>query len=97
MDVGEFFEGFGLLVYGVAFITFVRWQVKSDERMRRLAKSRWWVDRRSARKQGLSQEEWFAKFAGSQRQIVKWAFTPFMVVWFAFCIATIIHSFWPGH
>lgn len=95
MIVSQVFEGMGLGAYGVAFYAGSRWYVQDAGRLRKLAESRWRWDRftnRKLRRGEISQEEWFERFARSQREIVKWAFTPFIIVWLVICGAAIVHG-----
>jgi hypothetical protein len=95
MILGQVLEGLGLGAYGVAFYVGSRWYVQDDERLRKMAESRWRWDRLTngkLRRGEISQEEWFDRFARSQRAIVKWTFTPITVLWLAICMATAIHG-----
>ena len=92
MDIGEFFTGLGLCLYCIALLSLVRWYVKDDARMRRMATSRWRIDRRAARKRGLSQDESFYRFAVGTRRNVRWVFTPFLVVCAALSASLIVRS-----
>lgn len=79
MVLGQVVGGVALAAWSTGLYLLARWQVSSDGRMRRLAQSRWWLDRRTVRKvrRGeMSQEEWFAKFIKTYRMTVKWIFTP---------------------
>jgi hypothetical protein len=99
MKAPEFFLGLGLAIFGIVSYGFCLWYVRDDGRMRRMAESRWWLDRRTVRKLRtgeMSRDQWFARWARGQRAIVKWAFTPFFALWIALCVATVVHSF-TGH
>ena len=95
MILSQVFEGMGLGAYGVGFYAVSRWYVRDDTRLRKMAASRWRWDRfthRELRRGEISQEEWFDRFARGQRAIVRWAFTPVIVLWLAICVATTIHG-----
>lgn len=99
MILGQVLEGMGLGAYGLAFYAGCRWYVHDDARMRRMAESRRRWDRLTngkLRRGQISQEEWFDRFARGQRTIVKWAFTPFILLWLAICVATTIHGLISG-
>ena len=99
MDSGQVLLGSALGAYGVTFYGFARWYVRDDERLRRMARSRWGWDRRTMRKLRtgeMSQEESFERFAARQRWIVRWAFTPFIALWLGLCIFTVIHGLLVG-
>jgi hypothetical protein len=95
MNVGQFMAGLGLAAFGIAFVAIARWHVRDDARMRKLAQSRWWFDRRVERKirRGeMLQEEWFDAWIRSQRWLVKWGFSAALVLWLAICVVAIVHS-----
>jgi hypothetical protein len=95
MILSQVFEGVGLGACGVAFCVGSRWSVQDDARLWRMAQSRWRWDRltnRKLRRGQITQEEWFDQFARGQRTIVKWAVTPFMLLWIAICAAATIHG-----
>lgn len=94
MDAGQVAQGLGLGAYGAAFYGYAYWYVQDDARLRRMAESRWWFDRhmRKIRTGKISQEEWYTRFARGQRLIVRWVFTPFMVLWLAVAAFTTIHG-----
>ena len=95
MILSQVFEGMGLGVYGVAFYAGIRWYVRDDERLQKMAESRWRWDRftnRKLRRGEISQAEWFGRFAQGQRAIVKWVFTPVIVLWLGICVVTSIHG-----
>jgi hypothetical protein len=86
--------GVGLGVFGVAFyVVSVLW-VRDDGRMRKLAESRWPIDRRirKIRRGEMSQEQWFTELIRNERALVKWMLTPFIVLWLAVCIAEVVHG-----
>ena len=89
VDAGEIGIGAGLAVWGLTFYIGTKWYVQDDERLRRMAPSRWWLDRRSANKRGLTQDEWFDRWALGQRQLVRWVVTPFLAVWLLLCVAEV--------
>jgi hypothetical protein len=93
MDIGKVVEGVGLAAWGVAFYGLMRWQVRDDHRMRRLAESRWWWDRRlkgRLRRGEISKDEHFDSFIKGQRFIVNWVFTPFIAIFVALGLALAI-------
>jgi hypothetical protein len=95
MILGQVFEGIGLGAWGAGFYALSRWYVRDGKRLRRMAQSRWWLDRwmiAQVRRGQMSQEQWFDRFAKLQRWTVRWAFTPVFVLWAAICAATIIHG-----
>jgi hypothetical protein len=95
MITSQVFEGAGLGAYGIAFYAMSRWYARDDERLRKAAQRRWRWDRLTTRRlrQGrISQEEWFHRFARRQRAIVRWGFTPFIILWLVLCMATAIHG-----
>jgi hypothetical protein len=89
---GQVGMGAGLAAYGCAFYTGARWWVRDDERLRKAAVSRWWVDRGMARRRGLTQEEWDSHWAQGQRSMVKWVIPAFMVLWMALSLGAIVHG-----
>jgi hypothetical protein len=98
MSGGSVALGVGLGVYGVAFyVVSVLW-VRDDGQMRKLAESRWPIDRRmrKIRRGDVSQEQWFAELIRNTRAVVKWVFTPSTVVWLALCINEVVHGL-TGH
>jgi hypothetical protein len=95
MILSQVFEGVGLGAYGVAFYAVSRWYTRDDERLQKMAQSRWRWDRFTTpklRRGEISKEEWFDRFARSQRAIVKWGFTPIIILWLVLCLATTIHG-----
>lgn len=95
MDVGTVAEGVGLGAWGVGFYSLARWQVRDDNRMRRLAESRWWWDRRlkgRIRRGEISKDEHFASFIKGQRFIVKWVFAPVTAIFVALALTIAIHG-----
>jgi hypothetical protein len=85
-----------MAAFGTAFYFSCRWYVRSDDRMRRSAESRWWLDRRAVRRvrRGeMLKDEWFDLWIADQRAIVKWFFTPFIAVWLVLSITEIVHGF----
>jgi hypothetical protein len=95
VNVGQVVTGLGLGAYGIAFYVGCRWYVRDDERMRRAAESRWWLDRRvigKVRDGKMTQEEWFARFTRDQRALVKWAFTPITALWIVLCAVMVVRG-----
>jgi len=92
MNVGQFFTGIGLLAGGVTF-GFACWYGSDFDRARRAGERRWWLDRRVARRRGLTKDEWLDRFAKSQRKLVKYFALPFMAVWCALVFIFIVHAF----
>jgi hypothetical protein len=95
MIPGQVFGGIAVGAWCAGFYVFARWLGSSDRRMRSMAQSRWWLDRRTVRKvrRGeISQEDWFGRFTRQYRSVVKWVFTPFITLVVIVCIATIIHG-----
>jgi hypothetical protein len=43
MNAGEVVEGVGLCAWGLVVYGLMRWQVRDDGRLRRMAESRWWL------------------------------------------------------
>lgn len=99
MDLGQVLQEMGLGAFGLAFYLGCRWYVQDDGRLRRMAESRWWFDRRferQVRSGEMGQEEWFQRFASGQRLIVKWAFTPFIVLWLGLACFMTVHGLLAG-
>jgi hypothetical protein len=95
MVLGQVTGGTGLGALSIGMYLFTRWQAGDDDRMRRLAQSRWWLDRRTVRKvrRGeMSQGEWFNKFAGNYRATIKWVFTPVLALLLLLSIVLIAHG-----
>jgi hypothetical protein len=94
MDAGQVAQGLGLGAYGATFYGLAYWYVQDDARLRRMAESRWWVDRhmRKIRTGEMSQAQWYARFARGQRLIVRRFLTPFMVLWLGIATLTTIHG-----
>lgn len=95
MNVGEVFEGLGLCAWGVAFYALARWQVRDDSRMRRLAESRWRLDRlfsRRLRRGEISKDEHFDSLIRTQRLVVTWVFTPAIALWVAGSVGLVIRG-----
>ena len=38
----------------------------------------------------MTQDEWLEKSARDQRWMVKWVAQPFLAVWFALCLVTVV-------
>jgi hypothetical protein len=99
MDSGQVLEGLGLGAYGVAFYAFVTWYVRDEARLRRMAQSRWRFDRRFERRLRTGQmtrEEWFDRWCRSQRLLVKWIVTPFIVLWLGLAALTAVRGLLAG-
>ena len=99
MDVGKVVEGIGLCAWGRAFYGLARWQVRDDNRMRRMADSRWWLDRRldrrvkgRLRRGEISKDGTFDSFIRGQRFLVKWVLPPFIAVFVALAVALAIQG-----
>ena len=95
MVLGQVVAGVSVGALSTGFYFFARWQGSDDRRMRRLAQSRWWLDRRTVRKvrRGeMSQEEWFSQFAKTYRATVKWAFTPVIGLLLVLSVVLIVHG-----
>ena len=95
MVLGQVAGGVGLGVLSTGLYLFARWQGSDDNRMRRLAQSRWWLDRRTVRKvrRGeMSQEEWFSQLARNYRATIKWAFTPVIALLLLLSVVLIVHG-----
>jgi|SRR5215472_4087432 len=95
MVLGQVTGGVGLGALSAGLYLFARWQGSTDDRMRRLAQSRWWLDRRTVRKvrRGeMSQEEWFSQLARNYRATVKWVFTPFIALFLVLSVVLIVHG-----
>ena len=93
MNVGNVAVGVGLSVWGVVGYAFARWWVGDDARLRRAAKRNWWLDRRlQGRIRRREMTQWFAEWVRHQRATVKWAFTPFLVVWLVLCVGQVVHG-----
>jgi hypothetical protein len=95
MVLGQVAGGVGLGVLSTGLYLFARWQGSDDNRMRRLAQSRWWLDRRTVRKVRRgerSQEEWFSQLARNYRATIKWAFTPVIALLLLLSVVLIVHG-----
>ena len=95
MVLGQVAAGVGVAAWSTGFYIFARWQGSNDSRMRRMAQSRWWLDRRTVRKvrRGkMSQEEWFSKYAKTYRATVKWVFTPAIALILLLSVVLIVHG-----
>jgi hypothetical protein len=95
MVLGQVAGGVGLGVLSTGLYLFARWQGSDDTRVRRLAQSRWWLDRRTVRKvrRGeVSQKEWFSQFARNYRTTIKWAFTPIIALLLLLSVVLIVHG-----
>jgi hypothetical protein len=95
MVLGQVVGGVGLGVLSTGTYLFARWQGSDDNRVRRLAQSRWWLDRRTVRKvrRGeTSQEEWFSQFARNYRSTIKWMFTPVVALLLLLSIVLIVQG-----
>jgi hypothetical protein len=44
----------------------------------------------------ISKDEWFELWMRDQRRVAKWLFTPFIAIWFAICLATLIRGLRAG-
>jgi hypothetical protein len=83
----EFLIGVGLLAWGI-LIAVLWWSIAWDrEGARRVGEKRWWIDRGTARRRGLTKEQWLDKWVTSQRAIVTWVGIPFLAMW-------LLVSFW---
>jgi hypothetical protein len=71
----------------------VGWWIAWDPaRARRMGETRWRLDRRTARKRGLSRDEWLDRWARSQKAIAKWFGIPFLGLWFVICLVVIVRG-----
>lgn len=96
MNVGDVATGLGLGAYGTGWYAFWRWYVRDDGRMRRMAGSRWALDRllvRKIRKGRMTQAEWFTRFTRRHRALVRWVFTPVVVLWLLLCAVVVVQGF----
>jgi hypothetical protein len=95
MDVGKVVAGIGLCAWGIGFYGLARWQVRDDNRMRRMAASRWWFDRRvkgKLRRGEISKDEHFDSFIRGERFLVKWVLPPFIAVFVALAVTLAIQG-----
>lgn len=95
MVLGQVAGGVGLAAWCTGLYLFARWQGSNDSRMRRMAQSRWWLDRRTVRKvrRGeMSQEEWFTQFAKTYRMTIKWVFTPAVALFLLASVVLIVRG-----
>ena len=93
MNVALVLEGIGLCVLAVAVLVASRWFAADDGRMRRLAESRWWFDRRvqaELRHGNLGRDEWFERFIRHERAIIRWVLTPVMILWAGLCVVIVV-------
>ncbi len=80
MDIGRVLIGLGLLAWGFVLLATPRWHTSSDERIRSMARSNWWLDRHLGAR-GKTQEEWFPVWIRRYKWFSKWVWTPLVVVW----------------
>jgi hypothetical protein len=83
VDLGRAFLDLGLGVYCAAFYAICRWYAHDDDRMRRMAESRWRWERhisRKVRRGKISKEEYFDSFIRQSRRTVTWVFGPILAV-----------------
>ena len=95
MVLGQVAGGVGLGVLSTGLSCSPDGRAVTTIAVRRLAQSRWWLDRRTVRKvrRGeTSQEEWFSKFIRTYRATVKWAFTPGIALLLLLSVALIVHG-----
>jgi len=95
--------GTGLGVYGVVFYGVSRWHAR-DDRLRRVAESRWRLQRKrrfdrllrageiSPHEGELSKEEYIDSSSRRDRRVLNSAFPPFIALWLGICIFTVIHG-----
>lgn len=94
MDASQVTQGLGLGAFGAAVYGLAHWVVCDDARIRKVAEARWGLDRHQRKVRGgnMSQEEWFVRYARSQRLVVKWVFTPVVLLWLAVCVVTTVRG-----
>jgi len=92
LDVKELLTGVGLFTFGVGSYVNMRRSVYDDRRALRIARARWWIDRGSARRAGLSQEEWFEDYVRFQRKAFKWVFGPFVLLWTSLTLVLVVRG-----
>ncbi|MEV0398849.1 hypothetical protein [Actinoallomurus sp. NPDC050550] len=95
MNVEDVVVGLGLDLYGIAFCAACRWYVRDDGRMKRMAESRWWLDRRvvrRVRRGEITRDEWFARFIRQQRALVSWGVTSVIALWLVGCSGLIVRG-----
>jgi len=95
VNSGHIAVGLGLALYGAAFLAACWWYVGDDDRLRRLAETRWWFDRRfegRVRRGQVSRDEWFVELARSQRFVVRRVFPAFFIVWFVLTLGTAVRG-----
>ncbi len=92
MHVSQLLTGIGLFVWGILVAVLGWWNAWDPVRARRNGERRWWLDRRRARRRGLSKDEWFDKSARSQKAIAKWIGVPVMGLWFVICLVEIVRG-----
>jgi hypothetical protein len=92
MVLSEVATGIGLAAYGSGFGYLLnRYRTRPELRLR-VAQSRWRIDQSTARRRGLSQEQWFAEYAESQRRLVQWLGLPFTAVFVAVSLVELVHG-----
>jgi hypothetical protein len=83
VDWSQFLIGVGLLAWGI-LMAILWWSIAWDrEGARRVGEKRWWIDRGTARRRGLTKEQWLDQWATSQKALAKWAGIPILVIWFS--------------
>jgi hypothetical protein len=67
-------------------MAFAVWRTAWDpEGARRIGESRWWFDRGTAHRRGLTKEEWLDRWARWEHALAKWFGIPALITWFAAC------------
>ena len=85
MNVHNILVGLVLMVVIAGLYACMHWLVSDEQRLRRAAQQRWWIDRifiKFTRRRGLSKEEWFAEWAAGARKSFRLIFRPLLVLWF---------------
>jgi len=82
VDTSQLLIGVGLLAWGILMALLFWWNAWNHERARWIGEKRWWIDRSTARRRGLTQEQWLDKWAASQKALFKWVAIPILAIWF---------------
>jgi hypothetical protein len=92
VDTHQFLVGLGLFAWGI-LVAALGWRIAWDfDRARLVGERRWRIDKGTARRRGLSRDEWLDRWANSQKALAKWVGIPFLAVWFAISVWLMIKA-----